>query len=1001
MVDTDAARRADEITGKINYHNHRYYVLDDPTISDGEYDALMQELRRLEAENPDLISPESPTQRVGEAPAEAFAQVRHSQPMLSLGNAFNQEELEAWHRRTKGLLDDADFPMVCELKIDGLAINLTYENGVLIQGATRGDGSTGEDVTQNIRTIRSLPMTLLGDPPPRLEVRGEVYLPIEDFRRLNEERAQRGETIYANPRNTAAGSLRQLDSRITATRNLDIWVYSLGNTEDGTGEQLRPESHWDALNWLDTMGFRINPNNRLCHTLDEVAEYYHHWLECRHDLPYDIDGVVVKVAHFENQESLGVVGREPRWAIAYKFPAEQVTTKLLDIGINVGRTGSLNPYAVLEPVVVSGVTVKQASLHNEEDIHRKDVRIGDWVTIERAGDVIPHVVGPVASRREGNEQVFSMPEVCPECGTAVVKPAGEAMHRCPNTLCPAQFVELLKHFVSKGAMDIDGLGEQWCQVLIDQRLVTDLADLYGLQKERLLELDRMGEKLADNIMENIEASKRRPLQRVIFALGIPHVGSEVAELLVQRYSSVDEIRDGVGQMAYLYTDERMLTRTHRELTRTKEELTRSKEERWEAASQLARGWFRVDKLTEFSNKPAETRTEPTRALRKKLEAFEGLAQLSPSSYELTQAFIELGPVLGQLELEIESELEIANRLVQQSCGNSEEKNPVSQVAQLWAQVDDLTKARVELETARKEAQQVFAKGLEIAERLAQDWLDYDQLKLAFNDLQRAVNRGKRDIRDESESVERLVRDQFQPQDGSEIVPTLLEHSYRISKLVRDLKRERSELKKVRDGLNETRKVELEKAKEQVRHSIDDKEKQFIDSLDEHDSKICETPRALERSQQEAEENSQKKKANSEELAAIEIPGIGPEIAESIHAHFQDKRNLAVIEKLRKAGVQMHRYGPERTVPGVLPLSGLTFVITGTLSAFSRKEGETRIKDLGGGVTSSVSAKTNYLVAGESAGSKLNAAIKLNTPVLDEAAFLALLDDPASARDGSS
>ncbi|PKB78129.1 MAG: hypothetical protein BZY88_19845 [SAR202 cluster bacterium Io17-Chloro-G9] len=541
MPDGDISRRIAELYKNLNYHNHRYYVLDDPVASDAEYDLLMRELRSLEDEHPELITSESPTQRVGAAPATGFSQVQHSIPMLSLANAFNLEDLDAWYRRVKGLLNDAEFPMVCELKIDGLAINLRYQEGVLAQGATRGDGTTGEDVTQNVRTIRSIPVSLLGDPPPHLEVRGEVYLPIDDFNHLNEERARQGEPLYANPRNTGAGSVRQLDPKITASRNLQIWVYSLGNTGENAGDQRRPESHWESLEWLKDLGFRVNPNNKLCHTVDEVANYYNHWLEARHELPYEADGVVIKVDPIAYQEVLGVAGREPRWAVAFKFPAERATTRLLEIGINVGRTGSLNPYAVLEPVVISGATVRQASLHNEEDIHRKDIRIGDLVTIERAGDVIPHVLGPVTASRDGTERIFHIPKTCPECGTLVVKPADEAMHRCPNASCPVQFFELLKHFVSKGAMDIDGLGERWCRILIDQGLVSDVSGLYYLDKDQLLELDRMGDKLATKIIDNIQASKTRSLPRLVFALGILHVGSEIAELLTQRYSSLAEL----------------------------------------------------------------------------------------------------------------------------------------------------------------------------------------------------------------------------------------------------------------------------------------------------------------------------------------------------------------------------------------------------------------------------------------------------------------------------
>jgi DNA ligase (NAD+) len=547
MVDNNPSaegfQRAAGLREKINHHNYRYYVLDDTEISDGEYDRLMVELRRLEENHPSLVTPESPTQRVGASPADGFDQVQHRLPMLSLGNAFNEDDLQAWYRRIKGLLDDADFDLVCELKIDGLAVSLAYQDGVLVQGATRGDGTAGEDVTQNLRTIRTIPMSLLGEPPPYLEVRGEVYLPLEEFRLLNEGRAERGEPLYANPRNTGAGSVRQLDSKVTASRNMHIWVYSLGDIS----ETDRPIGHWDGLQWLNGLGFRINPENRVCHTLEEAVDYYHSWMEKRHDLPYEIDGVVIKVDPFAYQDSLGVAGREPRWAIAYKFPAEQAVTRLLDIGINVGRTGSLNPYAILEPVVVSGVTVRQASLHNEEDINRKDIRIGDWVTVERAGDVIPQVVGPVLDRRTGQEQVFKMPANCPVCGTPVVKPESEAMHRCPNTSCPVQFFELLKHFVSKGAMDIDGLGEQWCNILIENGLVKDVAGLYRLDKDELLKLDRMGDKLATKIMTNIEVSKQRPLHRVLFALGIIHVGSEIAELLTQRYASLNEMAEATAE----------------------------------------------------------------------------------------------------------------------------------------------------------------------------------------------------------------------------------------------------------------------------------------------------------------------------------------------------------------------------------------------------------------------------------------------------------------------
>ncbi|MCY4367441.1 MAG: NAD-dependent DNA ligase LigA [Chloroflexi bacterium] len=671
MADAGIVNRVDELRRELHYHNHRYYVLDAPIISDQDYDRMLQELRMIEDENPELVRPDSPTHRIGGDPADGFEQVEHRHTMLSLGNVFDDETLEAWYRRVKNLLDGADFTMTCELKIDGLAVSLVYQDGVLARGATRGNGSVGENVTQNLKTIRSIPLTLQGEPPPYLEVRGEVYMPVESFRRLNEERADRGESLFANPRNSGAGTIRQLDPKVTASRNMQVWVYSLNDA----GDSNFPDDQWETLAWLRSLGFRINPENRLFHTLEEVKDYYHEWVEKRHDLPYEVDGVVVKVNPFNFQGSLGVVGREPRWATAYKFPAERAVTRLLEIGINVGRTGSLNPYAILEPVIVSGATVQHASLHNEEDIRRKDIRVGDWVTVERAGDVIPQVVGPILDRRAGDEVEFAMPEACPECGTGIVKPEGEAVHRCPNASCPAQFFELLKHFVSRGAMDMDGLGEQWCRILIDQGFVSTVADLYYLEKARLLELDRMGDRLATKIMDNIEASKTRPLPRILFALGITHVGAEVADLLTQRFASLE--------------------------------------------------------------------------------------QLSLASQE------------------------------------------------------DLT----------------------------------------------------------------------------------------------------------------------------------------------------------------------------------EFPGIGPKIAESIYDYFQVEYNLAVIEKLRQAGVKLH-HEIEIVQPADLPWHGLSFVVTGALEGMTRREAEGKIKALGGSATSSVTRKTAYLVAGASPGSKLDTANRLGTPVLDEGAFVQLLESPA-------
>jgi len=533
----DARLRAEELRAQIRYHDYRYYVLDSPEISDAEYDELMRELKQIEERFPQLITPDSPTQQVAGQPVEAFGVVEHRLPLLSLANAFSDTELRAWYRRAVTLLDVEGFPMVCEPKIDGLAVALVYEDGRFVQGATRGDGYRGENISENLKTIRSIPMRLLAkDAPPRFEVRGEVYMPKAAFERLNEQLADRGEKLFMNPRNAAAGSVRQKDPRISARRPLDIWIYQLG-----WAEGPYPPSHWEILRWLGEMGFRINPEIARYENLDRVEHYYRQWADRRHELEYEIDGLVVKVDPLEYQERLGVVGREPRWAIAYKFPPIQTTTTLRAIEINIGRTGSLNPYAVLEPVRVGGVIVKQATLHNEEDIRRKDIRIGDTVIVQRAGDVIPQVVGPVVSKRTGREQVFVMPERCPACSTPVVRPENEVMRYCPNPACPAQAFRWLTHFVSRGAMDIDGLGKSWCYVLLRERLARDPSDVYSLTKEQLVALERMGEKSADNLLRSIQASKDRSLRRLIFALGIRHVGGEIAGILADRFRSIDAL----------------------------------------------------------------------------------------------------------------------------------------------------------------------------------------------------------------------------------------------------------------------------------------------------------------------------------------------------------------------------------------------------------------------------------------------------------------------------
>jgi len=536
MADQPAAARIDELREQLNLHNYRYHVLDSPLVGDSQFDALLAELRELEEADPDLVTPESPTQRIGGAPSPDFREVEHPQPMLSLGNAFQDTDLETWYKRAAAVLEVNNFAMVCEPKIDGLAIALTYEDGKLVRGATRGDGLRGEDVTPNVRTINSVPLTLIPNPsmPRRFEVRGEVYMPRDTFRQLNAVRAERGEQLIANPRNGAAGSLRQLDPQITSRRKLDVWIYSLGWTESGGV----PETHNDVMEWLRELGFRVNPELRRVETLHGAINYHAEWVDSRFDKNYQTDGVVIKIDRLDYQRHLGFIGREPRWAIAYKFPAEQAITKLLEIGINVGRTGSLNPYAILEPVQVSGVTIQHATLHNENDIRRKDIRVGDYVIVERAGEVIPQVVGPILDRRPAGLERFAMPELCPVCETPILREKGEAAHRCVNTRCAAQQFERIKHFVSQAAMDIEGLGEKLVAQLLEQELIKDSSDIYRLTKEQIAAMERMGTKSAANLVAAIEWSKTRPLASVLSGLGILHVGGETADLLVRRFGTV-------------------------------------------------------------------------------------------------------------------------------------------------------------------------------------------------------------------------------------------------------------------------------------------------------------------------------------------------------------------------------------------------------------------------------------------------------------------------------
>ena len=564
-------QRAAELRRELEGHNHRYYVLDDPTIGDDEYDELLNELRAIEADHPELRTPDSPTQRVGALPLGRFERVEHAEQMLSLANARNEEELRAWETRLGNHLKRLDitaseFSYTTEPKIDGLAISLTYENGTLARGATRGDGRVGEDVTQNLRTIGAIPLRI-EDAPPFVEVRGEVYLPIADFKALNERRAEAGEAAFANPRNSAAGSIRQLDPALAAERPLSIWCYGLGATRG-----LDLATHSEEIEWLRERGFKVNPDIEHHEGVDSVVKRCHWWEERRDQLDYEIDGVVVKVDERALWRELGVVGREPRWAIAWKFPPTTATTQLLKVVWNVGRTGHLVPFAMLEPVHVGGVTVSTATLHNEEDLARKDVRVGDEVVVMRAGDVIPQVVAPLVQRRKGNPRRPRPPKTCPACGTPTVKPDDAVFTICPNRAgCPGQSFQHVKHFVSKGAMDIDGLGERQAMRFLQEGLIADVADIYELDEPQLTGLEGFGETSARNLLASIEASRSRPFTRVLYALGLPGVGYVTAEALSDHFGSIDALHaadpeqieevEGVGpvmalQIAESLADER-------------------------------------------------------------------------------------------------------------------------------------------------------------------------------------------------------------------------------------------------------------------------------------------------------------------------------------------------------------------------------------------------------------------------------------------------------------
>ena len=539
MADASMKKRVRELRTQIEHYNYRYYVLDDPEVSDAAYDRLFDELKSLEGAHPELASPDSPTQRIGAAPSERFQKLRHPQTMGSLEKVAKGEDLLKWADDVRRRLDsDEPVAFVTEPKIDGSAISLVYESGRFVRGATRGDGEVGEDVTRNLRTIRSIPLTMRLAPgeqaPPLLEVRGEIYLPLEGFSRLNEQLAAEGRKAAPNPRNAAAGSLRQLDPRITAARPLAIWVYGIG-----AGEGLTLETHWQALAWLREHGFRANPGAERHESIESVLRACEEWERRRAELDYEIDGLVIKLDSFSQQEILGSLHQRPRWARAFKWAPTTAQTELRGIHVRVGRTGALNPWAELEPVEVGGVTVSRATLHNEEDINRKDLREGDTVTVQRAGDVIPQVVGPVLPHPPGSEP-FRMPALCPLCGSEIVKPAGEAMHRCPNRACPSRGLETLIHWV-RSAMDIEGIGEKFVRKLWGEGLLRSMPDLYRLRVEQLTEIEGYGELSARSAVEAIEHSKQQPFFRILFGLNIPYVGFVTAQALAYHFGSAERL----------------------------------------------------------------------------------------------------------------------------------------------------------------------------------------------------------------------------------------------------------------------------------------------------------------------------------------------------------------------------------------------------------------------------------------------------------------------------
>ena len=789
-ISRDIRERARELRDLIRRHDHLYHVKDQPEISDAEFDGMMRELRKIEEENPDFITSDSPTQRVGGAPTDGFAQAHHRRTMLSLANAFDDDEFRAWHTRVAGLLETERFDMVCELKFDGLAVTLTYRNGMFERGATRGNGVVGEDVTANLRTVNSIPLRLRTDAfPELLEVRGEVYFPKSKFNAFNAERDAEGLPTYVNPRNTAAGSLRQLDPRITAERPLDIFAYSVGYSEGGDV----PDNQWDTLEFLDILGFKVNSHNRSFSSIGDVLDWYRYWREEFHDLDYGCDGLVVKVNRFDYQRHLGEVGREPRWAIAYKFPAEQAVTTLLDVKFNVGRTGSINPYAVLDPVYVGGATVSRATLHNEDYINSKDLRVGDRVVVERAGEVIPQVVRPLTNERDGGEVKVVMPDKCPSCGEAVIRGEGEAMSYCVNASCPAQLVRLLEHFASKGAMDIEGIGEKWGAILIAQGMVSDVADLYCLKREEPWE---KGSLAMMNLLDAIAAAKSADFASTLDKIGIPNVGKKTSGILAGEFGSIEKlIRASKGELVVIEgINERV-------------------------ADSVVRY---------FQDSNVRTMTK------------------------------YLGGVFLRQEL-IEKPTDLY-------CVNK--------------------KYLLRLDTLRQKS---------------------------VTNLINAIKKSR------GQPLTRVLVALGIAHVGSEVAAVLARHFGSMDRI---------------------------------------------------------------------------RQASKEEIE--ELNSIGPKIAEAVFEYFKNPSNSKVVDKLTKARVNMTEDTSAANVNGASPLKDRRFVVTGRLANYSRSAIQDRIKELGGAVSGSLSKRTDYLVAGEDAGSKLVEAKELDVEVLSEDDFERLVSERAES-----